>query len=139
MKKLFIVMFSFILVISLLSGCNDNTTTAEDASDNGDAVISETPIPNVTEAPTEDPAYTQAKEIARTYWEMTDDTATLDDGTQVAIFSSEDDFVVSNEIKYYHFYLKWLVLDENGSPSHYSTIDSVYVNTKTGECTYEKP
>ena len=94
------------------------------------------PTPEPTKKPSTVLSYSQAKNAARKYWEMADDTDVLDDGTKIAIFSSEDDYVVSGGVKYYHFFLKWLVLDEDGSPSHYSTIDSVYVNTVTGECSY---
>lgn len=97
------------------------------------------PTPKPTKKPSTELSYSQAQEVARKYWEMADDTDVLDDGTKIAIFSSEDDYVVSGGVKYYHFFLKWLVVDEDGTPSHYSTIDSVYVNTKTGACTYSTP
>lgn len=83
-----------------------------------------------------DLTFEEAKEIARQYWELSSYETTTSDGTKIAIFGTAQDAVTANGIKYYYFAYKALV--NQGSTAHWSLWDEVYVNSKTGACSYEQ-
>ncbi len=127
MKKLLLVLLTVAMLLTMLAGC-------------GNTEIPPVATPEAT--PETDPnilTFQQAKEVAKKYWELSADTEVGEDGKTYVISGFEDDFVTSNDIKYYRFDLKWSVHNENGEINNYSIIDTVYVNTVTSECTYDKP
>lgn len=79
--------------------------------------------------------FEQAKAIAKDYWNLSDYETTTEEGTKVAIFGTADDVVESNGIKYYCFTYRALI--EDGSYAHWTTWDQVFINSRTGECSYE--
>ncbi len=139
MKKFLFVLLTAIMITTLFASCKKETSTTDAPKATETPEETEPAITTPTDAPENVLTFTQAKEVAKQYWELTEDTETTEDGTIITILGFEDDFVIKDDIKYYRFDLKWLVTDENGEGSHYSVIDTVYVNTKTSECTYEKP
>lgn len=76
----------------------------------------------------------EAYEIACRYWDF--EEGDIADETGFELFLGAEGTVEQNGTTYYAFRLRWLVTGEDGS-SWMSTVDQVYVNAKTGECTYD--
>lgn len=79
--------------------------------------------------------FEQARELAKNYWNLSDYSTTTSEGTKVAIVGKPEEAVERDGITYYYF--RYRALIEDGSTAHWSTWDQVYVNAKTGECSYE--
>lgn len=108
-----------------------NAKNAVESALTFDKTNSNTTIPEISGVLT----FEQAKATAKDYWKLSDYETTTKEGTKVAIFGTEEDVVKSNGIKYYCFTYRALI--EEGSYAHWTTWDQVFVNSKTGECSYE--
>lgn len=60
------------------------------------------------------------------YWDCSEDDTDL--------YVVEQDSVMNDGVVYYVYSLSWMVYSDDGSPSHLSTIDWLYINSETGEC-----
>ena len=80
----------------------------------------------------------EAYQIACSYWGYTPGAVAPDTGFDLAIDSGG--LIHANGRSYYHFTLRWLVLDsEDGSSAHWSAVDYLGVDAQTGECFYVGP
>lgn len=75
----------------------------------------------------------QAYVIACEYWDYQEGDIAEETGFELYLY--DDGTVEHNGTLYYAFRLRWQVVDESGS-SWMSTVDQVYINARTGECSY---
>lgn len=76
----------------------------------------------------------EAYEIACEYWNYTPGCVSEDTGYK--LFLVYDGQIKKKGNQYYIFRLRWWIPEEAGWGNRTATIDSLYVNAKTGECTY---
>lgn len=67
-----------------------------------------------------------AYDMACAYWDYSEDEPDL--------YLNEGNSVEYDGTLYYVYSLSWMVYSEDGSPSHLSTIDWLYINSETGKC-----
>ena len=75
----------------------------------------------------------EAYNIACEYWDYQEGDYAYETGFE--LYLVDDGTIEHNGTTYYFFRLRWLVTDENGD-SWLSTVDQLYINSKTGECSY---
>ena len=75
----------------------------------------------------------EAYAIACAYWDYQE--GDIADETGFELYLVDDGTTEHNGTTYYSFRLRWLVVGEDGS-SWLSTLDQVYINAQTGECSY---
>lgn len=75
----------------------------------------------------------EAYAIACEYWDYQE--GEIDEETGFELYMIDDGMLEHDGTAYYSFRLRWQVTSENGE-SWLSTVDQVYINARTGECSY---
>lgn len=75
----------------------------------------------------------RAIEVASAYWKVQPGDRAEETGFLLSIAVFEEP---TEENPRYRMALRWLVEDENGEPSHYSTLDTIYIDAVTEEVSY---
>lgn len=76
-------------------------------------------------------SFEEARIIAEKHWNIYNTDGVNENGTELAVFGTENDAIERNGVIYYHFRLRAYI-----DNSHWTTWDEVYVNSATGECVY---
>lgn len=122
MKKWLILLALVVCLTAVMAGCGK-----QDAAD-GDTAPTTTQNPNV---PTKAKFISEDEAMAKaaTHWNIRPGDRDPDNGYVFSLMTVE---TPTNDQPTYRVILRWLV-EEEGEPSHYSTVDTVQIDAVTGE------